>query len=156
MVHLDKTGRWQVHSGCEPVGEIQNISWFVLPPVQEWYFRNKNPFYRLLPPFKPGCAENNPRKNMEMIYPKNNSRIYLPVDLDGTPGKIVLRLAHRSQGTAVYWHLDDEFISVTRQNHQTAISAPPGFHRLTLIDQNGETLSLRFEILSSEKSSKKH
>ncbi|MEI6457157.1 MAG: penicillin-binding protein 1C, partial [bacterium] len=51
LVHLDRTGQYQVNSDCESPSEMKNISWFVLPPAQEWYFRTNNPFYRTLPPF---------------------------------------------------------------------------------------------------------
>ena len=89
---------------------------------------------------------------MEMIYPKNNSTIYIPTELDGTPGSTVFKLAHRDPGITVYWHLDDSYIGLTSQTHQMAISPERGRHRLTLIDQNGETLIIRFEILTKEES----
>ena len=54
IIHLDKTGKWQVNSECESTGNMQHVSWFVLPPVQEWYFRTKNPFYKMLPPIQTG------------------------------------------------------------------------------------------------------
>ncbi|MEI7982784.1 MAG: penicillin-binding protein 1C, partial [Bacteroidota bacterium] len=149
-IHLDKTGQWQVHSGCEAPENMQHVSWFVLPPVQEWYFRNRNPFYKPLPPFRPDCAFSAERKNMEIIYPKNNSRIYVPVDLDGRPGSAVVKLAHRSQTAIVYWHLDDKFLGTTKQVHQMAISPVRGMHWLTLVDQNGEMLKIRFEVLAKE------
>lgn len=147
-VHLDKTGNWQVNSGCESPENMQHVSWFVLPPVQEWYFRNKNPFYKTLPPFLPGCDPSSDSKNMEMIYPKNNSIIYVPTELDGSPGGTVFRLAHRNPASLVYWHLDDKYIGMTTQNHQMDLAPDQGKHRLTLIDQNGEILCIRFEILT--------
>jgi penicillin-binding protein 1C len=128
-------------------------SWFVLPPVQEWYYRNKNPFYKVLPPFKPGCAPAESH-NMDMIYPRPNSRIYVPVDLDGKPGGTVFRLAHRNPQHLVYWHLDDRFLGTTVQTHQMALSPEKGIHHLTLVDENGETLFFRFEIMTKETENK--
>lgn len=148
MVHLDETGRWQVHSGCEPPGKMQHVSWFVLPPVQEWYFRGKNPFYKPLPPFRPDCGATNERKNMDIIYPKNNSRIYIPVELDGKPGSAVFKVAHRNAGILIYWHLDERFIGTTIQVHQMALSPSQGIHRLTLVDQDGERVSIGFEVIN--------
>jgi penicillin-binding protein 1C len=148
VVHLDKTGQWQVNSTCESPENMQHVSWFVLPPVQEWYFRNKNPFYKVLPPFRPDCSGNTDRRNMDVIYPKNNSKIYIPVDLDGKPGSAVFKVAHRNAGILVYWHLDDQFIGTTVQVHQMALSPSQGMHRLTLVDQNGESLSIGFEVIS--------
>lgn len=150
IIHLDKTGKWQVNSSCETPENMQHISWFVLPPVQEWYFRNKNPFYKVLPPFRPDCAPAGDTRNMDMIYPKPNSRIYIPVDLDGKTGSSVFKLAHRDPSAVVYWHLDKLFIGSTSQIHQMAISPAKGFHHITLIDNKGETLRIRFEVLTKE------
>jgi penicillin-binding protein 1C len=148
LIHLDKTGTFQVNSGCESPDNMKHVSWFILPPVQEWYFRNRNPFYSVLPPFKPGCQPGNERKSMEMIYPKNNSSIYIPVDLGGKPGSAVFKVAHRNPAQMIYWHLDDRFLGTTATVHQMALSPDRGNHRLTLIGQNGETLTIKFEILT--------
>lgn len=148
VVHLDADEKWQVTSACESPAMMKHVSWFVLPPVQEWYFRNKNPFYKVLPPFRPGCGNNPERRNMEMIYPKNNSILYIPVELDGRPGQVVFRAAHREQNTTVYWHLDEKFMGTTHGQHQFAFSPTRGFHRLSLTDQNGETLAVSFEVIN--------
>jgi penicillin-binding protein 1C len=148
IIHLDKTGRYQVSSDCESPENMQHVSWFVLPPVQEWYFRNKNPFYKVLPPFRKDCAGNTERRNMDIIYPKNNSKIYIPVDLDGKPGSTVFKVAHRHAGSLVYWHIDDRFIGTTSQIHQMALSPTQGQHRLTLVDQDGERMMIGFEVIS--------
>jgi penicillin-binding protein 1C len=87
---------------------------------------------------------------MDMIYPHPNSRIYVPVDLDGKPGGTVFKVAHRTPQHTVYWHLDDHFIGTTVQIHQMALSPEKGFHRLTLVDENGESLTIRFEIMTKE------
>ncbi len=151
LIHLDKTGKWQVNSGCESTDAMQHVSWFILPPVQEWYFRTKNPFYRMLPPFRPGCTQNAGNRNMDLIYPKDGSTLYVPVDLDGKTGSTVFKAAHHNPDAIIYWHLDDQFIGSTKQSHQMALSPERGFHRLTLVDQYGESISTGFEILSKEK-----
>jgi penicillin-binding protein 1C len=151
IIHLDKTGKWQVSSECEATGNMQHVSWFILPPVQEWYFRTKNPFYKMLPPFRPGCARNPSGRNMDLIYPKDGSVLYVPVDLDGKTGSIVFKAAHHNPDAIIYWHLDGQFIGSTTQFHQMALSPLRGFHRLTLEDQSGESTSIGFEILTKEK-----
>jgi penicillin-binding protein 1C len=148
LIHLDETGKYQVNSACESPDKMQHVSWFVLPPVQEWYFRNKNPFYKVLPSFKPGCQPLGNVKNMDMIYPKNRSSIYIPVDLGGKQGYTVFKVAHRNPDFVIYWHLDEQFIGTTHEIHQKALSPKRGDHRLLLIDQNGETLSISFEVLT--------
>ncbi|MCX6232232.1 MAG: penicillin-binding protein 1C [Bacteroidetes bacterium] len=151
MVHLDKSGKWQVNSNCESTDNMQHLSWFVLPPVMEWYFKSKNPFYKVLPPFRSDCISANECRSMEMIYPANNSKIYIPVDLGGKPGSTVFKLAHRNPQNLVYWHLDGVFIGSTTQFHQIALAPEAGMHRLTLVDQKGEVLCVNFEIMNKRK-----
>jgi penicillin-binding protein 1C len=150
LVHLDKSGQYQVNSDCESPSEMKNVSWFVLPPAQEWYFRTKNPFYRMLPPFRSGCVQSGGSRNMELIYPREGSVLYVPVDLDGRTGSTVFKVAHHNPEATVYWHLDEQFLGATKQVHQMALSPERGFHRLTLVDQNGETLTMGFEIMTKE------
>ncbi|MGB0521884.1 MAG: penicillin-binding protein 1C [Flammeovirgaceae bacterium] len=152
-IHLDGTGTWQVHSDCENPTDMVHEAFFVLPPSQEAYYKNKNPDYRLLPPFREDCLANASEqvvRNMELIYPKFNSKIYVPIDLDGTPSSTVFEITHRDPNITVYWHLDDNFIAQTRQFHEIALNPAVGKHRLVLVDEKGERLERSFEILARE------
>ena len=148
IVHLDKSGKFQVNSSCESVDNIQNLSWFVLPPVQEWFFKSKNPFYKVLPPYRPDCISGMETRSMDMIYPANNSKIYIPVELDGKTGSAVFKVAHRNPQTKVYWHLDNNFIGSTSQYHQMSLAPEKGKHILTLVDEKGEALKIIFDIVN--------
>jgi penicillin-binding protein 1C len=151
LVHLDKTGIFRVTDQCERTSEMQHKSWFILPPAMEYYYKIKNSDYKSLPPFKAGCDLSGGNSVMEVIYPKNNAIVYIPLELDGSRGKIVINAAHRNPGAKIYWHIDNEYVSTTTNYHQFAISPPPGKHTLTLVDENGERLVQTFTILDKEK-----
>jgi penicillin-binding protein 1C len=51
----------------------------------------------------------------------------------------------------IFWHLDDQYVGETRDSHQMALNPPPGKHLLTLVDGNGNTINIGFEILSKDK-----
>ena len=85
---------------------------------------------------------------MGMIYPKNNSHIYVPVDLDGTPGAAIFRAAHHNPDGVIYWHLDENYLGSTQKMHQMALSPSEGWHTLTLVDTQGKSLMIRFEVLA--------
>ena len=148
-IHLSTDKKFRVHSDCEPVDKITHANWFVLPPVQEYYFKSKNLSYKPLPPFREDCQSSAAMMGMDLIYPKPNARIYIPRDLDGTPGRSVFELAHRSPTMKVYWHLDGEFVGETQKNHQMALNPGEGKHVLTLVDETGEALKGHFEIISN-------
>jgi len=150
IVHLDASGLWRVTGNCESVGKMIHKPWFVLPPVMEWYFKTKNPFYRVLPPYRKDCEPDVQEKSMDLIYPRHLSKIYIPVELDGKPGQAVFKAAHRDQDAVIYWHLDDKFIGTTSHFHELGIRAQEGIHVLTIIDQKGESVTCVFEIISRQ------
>jgi penicillin-binding protein 1C len=149
LIHLSPDGQYRVNSNCEEVSEIIHKSWFVLPPIQEWYYKNKHHEYRVLPPYKPGCGQED-IPSMELIYPRDVVRIYIPVQLDGTKSRVVFEAAHRRPETAIYWHIDDKFIAKTQYIHQVEVLPSGGWHRLTLVDENGETVTKKFLVIAKE------
>ncbi|MEK6477216.1 penicillin-binding protein 1C [Catalinimonas sp. 4WD22] len=150
MVHLDSEGQYQVHSECAVVGEMQHQSWFVLPAVQEWYYRRHHPAYRKLPPFRADCQPLNQHLALQLIYPYDNAQIYVPKELDGKRGKSIFDAAHRDPKASIYWHLDGEYLGKTQDQHQMGLSPEPGEHTITLIDEQGEKLERRFTVLGKE------
>lgn len=89
---------------------------------------------------------------MELLYPKQESKIFVPIELDESTGKTVFRAAHRKSETIIYWHLDDNYIGSTKGIHQMGFSPEPGQHMLTLVDEFGETISQKFEIIGPKDS----
>ncbi|MCC6727142.1 MAG: penicillin-binding protein 1C [Saprospiraceae bacterium] len=148
LVHFDKTGVWQVNSNCEAPLNMVNKPWFVLPPVEEYYFKMKNPSYKPLPPFRNDCqvSDDKTASLMQMIYPRKGAKIYIPVDLDGTLGRTVFKMAHRLPETAVYWHLDNSFIGQTKTFHELELNPSAGKHKLSLVDEKGNRLEVEFEV----------
>ncbi|HPS27050.1 MAG TPA: penicillin-binding protein 1C [Bacteroidales bacterium] len=154
IIKLDASGQWRVNSECEPVAAIHFQKWFVLPPVMEYFYKSKNPFYRVLPPYRDDCVPQESGAGPDMIYPKNNSRIYIPVDLNGVREKVVFKAAHNSTGIKLYWYLDNVFIGITSDFHQMALAPEAGKHKLTLVDQKGQHLSVNFEIIEKKRQNK--
>lgn len=151
LIHLDATGRYRVTADCEPPHLMQHKPWFVLPPAMEHYYRSRHS-YQPLPPYKPGCqSEVAQGRSMELIYPRPNAKIYVPVELDGTRGQTVFRATHRHSGTRIFWHLDNVFAGVTTDFHQMPMRPAAGRHTLTIVDDEGEQVQLTFEILDKEK-----
>jgi penicillin-binding protein 1C len=147
-VHVTSNGKFRVHSECESMDRVVQANWFVLPPLQEYYFRTKNFSYKILPPFRKDCQRSSPLVSMDLIYPKHDSKIFIPRELNGVAGKVVFELAHRTPGAAVYWHLDGEYVGSTKGTHNLPLNPPPGRHFLTIVDENGETINQSFYVIS--------
>lgn len=150
LVHLDNTEKWQVNSDCDDPSSMIHKSWFVLPPAMEYYYKTKNYSYRSLPPFRPGCDENNTGVAMELIYPKNNAKIYIPLELDGQRGQMIFNAAHSRNDKVIFWHLDNKFVGQTHEVHQLALNPAPGKHSITLIDRDGNRIQQSFTIIEKK------
>ncbi|WP_179318602.1 penicillin-binding protein 1C [Winogradskyella helgolandensis] len=145
LVHLDASERYQVNSSCEAVSNITNTSWFVLPPLQAYYYKTKNPYYKVLPPFRSDCIESS-GISMEFIYPNQQSTIYLPKGFDGKTNELILKVAHSKPELELYWYIDEHYIGNTKDIHDMAVLPSPGKHNITVIDELGNELKHRITI----------
>lgn len=150
IIHLDASGNYRVTEECESPSSMQHKSWFILSPAMEYYYKQKNIDYIPLPPFKPGCTFSETGKLIEIIYPQPDAKIYVPLEITGERGKTVFTAAHRRAGAKIFWSLDDEFVATTQNFHQVGLNPSPGKHIITLVDENGVSVSRQFEILEKE------
>ncbi len=148
QVHLDSTLKWQVHADCEDPSNIVTINMFVLPPVIEYYYRNRNPYYTSLPPWREDCRGIENESNFGIIYPVNGAKIFMIDEVTGETGRVVFRAAHRKSDATLYWHLDNDYIGSTTGKHSLTVSPENGKHQLTVVDNFGEMKTINFEILN--------
>lgn len=146
-VHLDKNREYQVHADCQDLEGIIHDSWFILSPLQEWFYKKKTPLYRSLPPYRSDCQGSN-QKVMEFIYPNAESKLFIPVDIDGEKSDLVFKLTHQNANTNVYWYLDEVYLGQTFKIHEIAFQAEKGSHVVTVMDDNGDSEKVRFEVIS--------
>ena len=151
MIHLDQQQLWQVNADCASGDNMVSKAWFILPPVEEFFYKPRHPSYITPPPFREDCLtgsmgiENVP---FELIYPRPNARIYVPLDLNGQLSNTVFKVAHRVPETTIYWHIDNEYQGETSNFHELNIAPSVGKHTLTVVDEKGYRVELRFEILN--------
>jgi penicillin-binding protein 1C len=144
-VNLSADERFRVYEHCAGTEAVVQKNWFLLPPAWEWYYKQHHPEYKPLPPFKPGCGDD-ALLPMQFIYPQGFARIILPKQLDGSRGEVTFELAHSSPDATVFWHLDDDYITATRDFHKVSLTPSPGWRSVTVVDNEGHTLSIRVSI----------
>lgn len=153
-IHLDSEGQFRVHGQCENVSGMQSADWFVLPPTQEFYWRQHHSDYKPLPPWRRDCRAGALAQDadlpIELVYPHESSQVYIPVDLDGRRSRVVLKAIHRDANAKLYWHLDEQYLGETKIFHDQAVSLEPGRHKLMLLDQDGHQLVRWFKVLGDE------
>ncbi|HRE98833.1 MAG TPA: penicillin-binding protein 1C [Flavobacteriales bacterium] len=148
LLHLDQEGKFRVDGNCVDPSEMKNEAWFVLPPVMEYYYKSRNPSYKPIPPYRSDCIAKTDEQQMEIIYPKKPSKIYIPIGIDGEPEKTVFEATHRNKNAVIYWHLDEYFLGATSSIHQMELKPSRGMHTLTIIDEEGAKITQTFEVLS--------
>lgn len=147
MLHLDESQTLQVNSSCYPVNKMVDKAWFILPAVQSWYYKQYHPGYEEPPRLLKDCQQEGESEFMELIYPRQFSRIFIPVEQGGKPGRVVFEAAHRNPSATIFWHLDDTYAGSTSYIHQMGLQPGPGVHTLTLVDEEGNELRQAFEIV---------
>ena len=145
MVYLNKAKQFRVNSSCAELASAVSESWFVLPPLMQFYYRPKHPSYKVLPPFKKGCSNNN-ASPMDFIYPKNGSSITLTKGFNGKTNELILKLAHTKPETEVYWYIDETFVGQTRNFHEMAVLPSKGKHRIMVLDAYGNEIAVSISI----------
>ncbi|RMF32051.1 MAG: hypothetical protein D6765_00890 [Bacteroidetes bacterium] len=117
-----------------------------------WYYQALHPGYRPLPPLFESCRDapgDEEAPPMSLIYPQTLARIVLPHDLSGEPTHLVFKAAHRNPDAKIFWHLDETFLGSTEDFHHLACLPSEGMHRLVLVDDQGNRLERKFEIVRS-------
>ena len=152
MIHLNQTQQFQVNSTCENPSDMVHRPWFVLPPIEAHYYQFKNPNYQKLPPFREDCVLSTAATNpaMQLIYPKKPTKIYVPIDIDGELSQTIFKAAHSQPDATIYWHLDATYLGPTHTFHEMALQPEIGKHLLVLVDQDGQRLERKFEILGKD------
>ncbi len=147
-IFTDETKKFRVHADCQPLDRLLPVPWFVLPPVQEYYYKNKNIRYQPLPPYRPDCRDPAAIASMDIIYPRPNASVFVPRLLDGSMSDVVLQATHRDSKAKIFWHLDNEFLGVTSRGHKLALQPREGRHVLVLMDETGQTIRQPFTIIA--------
>ncbi|NOQ74358.1 MAG: penicillin-binding protein 1C [Crocinitomix sp.] len=149
FLFLDSSSTYQVNSSCYNMALAKKESWFTLPAVAEYFYKNHDPNYRKPPAYMEGCVNTVGQKELAVIYPKSNSQIFIPLNFEEVNEAIFFEATHINEKINLYWHLDDSFIGTTKGIHQMKYMPATGKHRLTIIDEKGNSEMVLFEVTVS-------
>ena len=144
-INIDISSTYQVNTSCESLENIQQKSWFVLPPLQEYYYKKQNPFYKPLPKFREDCL-GEVKNVMKFLYPTEKSTIFLPKDFDGKQNELILKVAHSNKEAILFWSLNQQFLGTTAENHELAITPKEGDFKITVVDNFGNEIQQQISI----------
>jgi penicillin-binding protein 1C len=122
-------------------------SWFILPPLMEYYFKNTNASYRTLPPYRSDCDVPG-EAAMDFIYPKENGTITLPRNFNGKPNELIISIVHAKPETMVFWYMDETYLGQTQTLHEIAVLPKTGVHNITALDALGNEIRRTLTIIN--------
>ena len=146
LVHTSKDQLFQVNSSCEALKNISHHSWFVLPPLMEYYYKQKNPFYKKLPAFRPDCLAVNQEK-MAFISLEENEVVSLVTDMDTKRNGIVIKVAHSNPKSKLFWYMNSTYIGTTTEFHEMEVFPKDFIIKITVVDQDGSAIERNFKVL---------
>ncbi|QCK14217.1 penicillin-binding protein 1C [Mangrovivirga cuniculi] len=147
-IQLDQKEEYRVNSSCYEISNMVTKSYFILPPVQAYYYKRFNPNYKTAPPFIEDCNAQDVTKFFDLIYPEKFTKVHIPREQAGNTGETIFEAAHGDADIKVFWHLDNQFLGFTTGDHKMGIHTSAGVHLLTLVDENGNEISQPFEVVN--------
>ena len=138
-VNVDFLEKNQINTSCESLENIKQKSWFVLPPLMEYYYKDKNPFYKSLPKFRNDCL-GEVKNAMKFIYPTEKTTIFLPKNFDGKKNELILKVAHSNKEAVLFWYIDNTFLGTTNELHQFAVNLKKGNYTISVTDNFGSEI----------------
>lgn len=146
QVLTDLTGKYRYYRECSQDIDVQSVSYFVLPPLQAYFYKKSHPNYTDLPPFHPSCI-GSAEQTFAIVYPQHNSKMVATIDLDGSQKGIIFEASHPNSNSKLYWHVDNHYLGETHGKHVINYIPEVGKHLLTVMDEMGNQKKINFTIL---------
>jgi penicillin-binding protein 1C len=134
----------QVCSLCWQNIDYHSVVKLIYPPDVSQYLRKNGQIVESLPPHMSSCpafAQGNP---LQIIYPQEQTALWIPRDFDGTLQKVNLKAAHQQKDCQIYWYLDDNYKGCSKEIHELALLLDKGWHELEVVDEAGNRNHVKF------------
>ncbi len=145
---LDETGEFRINSSCYSLSNAQKRTKFLLPPSIGHFYKKKHPDYPGVPAFYPGCNSGD-SKPIEIVYPNNGNKLFIPTELNGEKGRVILKATHQDQSATLYWSIGDVYLGSTEDDHKLEVFLNKGRHCLKVVDELGNETQVTFEVLNN-------
>lgn len=141
---IDNDSGAQVCSLCWEPGHYHSEVPLIYPPDIVQYLRSRGHLISTIPLHKESCPIMGHLNPLEILYPQNNAKLWIPRDLDQQLEKITLKAAHQNKEAMVYWYMDKIYLGATENNHVFPVTLSKGWHELEVIDQMGASKKTAF------------
>ena len=147
---VDTATGMEVCSLCWSGKETRDTTLFIVPPVVKDILEKRGQVCADIPQHAENCPLSHDNSRLELVYPLDGIRIFVPRDIDGELEKVVFSAKHHQPHTRIFWYLDGSYLQDTLQNHEFPYPVAPGRHRLTIQDEDGYLQSVSFSVFQKE------
>jgi len=144
--YVTEDGRFSVCSLCWEEGKYIKVKRVVYPPDVSQFLRERGDIVDVIPPHTKGCQSGADTNPIQILYPVKNARILIPVDFNKKIQNITFRVAHKFKDKEVFWYIDEVYKGSTKNKHKIVIDLAPGWHKLEVVDSDGHTEKIRFNV----------
>ncbi|MFC2088762.1 penicillin-binding protein 1C [Calditrichota bacterium] len=138
-IYLTTDIKYSVCSLCWQSGFYKESSLLIYPADVAQFMREKGQIVTRSPQHKIDCPAQSESIPLEITYPQQWARLWLPRDFDGNLQKITMRVAHRDKNRKLYWYLDDQYIGYSIDKHIKSTQLKKGWHSLEVMDETGNS-----------------
>ena len=145
-IYVDEKEKHQVCSRCWDSESYKSKIRLVYPPTVQKILKNSHKSYQNTLSHNPSCEFQGSKDPLKIIYPSQNAKIYLPKDYGAQQQKLIIKVAHEIRNSRIFWYVNHKYLGFTKDNHDRAVYLKKGKYKLMLIDENGFTESINFEL----------
>ncbi|NJO68798.1 MAG: hypothetical protein HC830_05520 [Bacteroidetes bacterium] len=116
----------------------------IYPADISFYLKQRGQPVTYIPEHFPACEKISGLSPMQILYPIDSSRIWIPRDFDGSFQKVIAKVAHHHPEKKVFWHLDGDYLGSSTVKHTRTLEIKTGWHHLTVTDEDGHTMKVSF------------
>lgn len=144
IVNNDETR--EVCSLCWDPDNYHEKYFTVYPPEVVKYLKKRGILCESIPKHLESCSRDLNNNPIAIIYPTEDSKLYIPKEIDGTRQKVTFQAATSNNNTVIYWYLDNIYLGITEDEHEMSLSPNRGDHKLYLVDSEGNDASINFSV----------
>ncbi len=147
---ISDDGKYQSCSRCWSKIGSKKTTITIYPPDVSYYLRAKGQFIEKLPGHYPLCPGYKAENSLNIIYPNEGARLFLPRDFDGNTQSVICNVGYNGSGNIIYWYLNGFFLGTTDKEHKFAVKFQEGENMIKVIDEFGAE-DLRKVFISNKK-----
>ena len=147
-IFVNEEETFTVCSSCWKEGNYHSKVTLEYSPIVEKYLQKRGQVVSPRIPHNPQCDQVRHAKTIEIIYPTNQSVVYIPKDFGGIKQKLSIQIANRNQDSKIFWYLDGEYVRTNEEINSISLDISKGTHKIYVTDEFGNDAQVSFKVIS--------